>query len=283
MRSTRWFSALILALAVACAPVATALAAPASLPSAAKGCSTSAAQGSCGPYDNYPGITGTTSSTNIGNNVWNPIHGWHQTLAAISPGDWQVTANMPAGNTAVVSYPSVGANYGRTTDVPTPLAKYSIIRSWFAENMHKTARTSGWAAYDIWLGPDNCSPANSNCASHEVMIQHDFAKNGACTILAKATFPGRAGHRQHWHLCKFGSEIIWKLGTDDQHKVSERTGVVHILAMLRWLIQHHYLPPHTGLWLIGYGWEICSTGGRPETFSVSGYTLRATCRTHGCR
>jgi hypothetical protein len=66
-------------------------------------------------------------------------------------------------------------------------------------------------------------------------------------------------------------------------KVSEHSGVVRILPMLRWLVNHHYLPAHTGLWLIGYGWEICSTGGRQETFEVSAFTLRASCKNQNCR
>jgi hypothetical protein len=279
MRSTRWFSALVLALAVACAPVATALAAPASLPNSAKGCSTSAAQGSCGPYNDYPGITHLPSNnTTVSNDVWNPIHGWHQTLAATSPGDWQVTANMPAGNTAVVSYPSVGATFGKVTNRPTPLTRFRMIRSSFAERMHATARTSAWAAYDIWLGK-----SNSTKWSYEVMIQHDFAKQGPCTTRATATFHGPGNVPQRWGLCKYGSELIWQLGATNRHKVSEHAGVAHILSMLRWLQRHHYLPANAGLWDVGYGWEICSTGGRPETFTVSGYTLRARCKTHGCR
>ena len=88
-------------------------------PSAA--CTTSADKGRCGPYDTYRHITGITSSTYIGNNVWNPISGQQQTLYTNDPGDWSVIANLPAGNTAVVSYPSIGVNYGQITDVPTPL------------------------------------------------------------------------------------------------------------------------------------------------------------------
>ena len=278
MRSIRWLSVPVFAVAVACVSAAAAVAAPASLPGAAKGCTTSAPQGSCGPYNSYPDITGTTSSTHIGNNVWNQVHGWRQTLTATSPGDWQVTANMPAGNTAVASYPSIGANYGQVTNTPTPLADFSLIRSWFTEKMNATARTSAWAAFDIWLG-QGTSPNWTN----EVMIQHDFAGNGACAIVATATFPGPGGALQPWHLCKFGSELIWKLGANEQHKVSEQTGVVHILAMLRWLEGHHYLPARSGLWAIGYGWEICSTGGRPETFTVSAYALRTMCRAHACQ
>jgi hypothetical protein len=256
-------------------PAAVALAAPASLPGTAKGCSTSAAQGKCGPYDSYPDITGTTSSTYIGNNVWNPVHGSQQTLTATDPGDWQVTANMPAGNTAVASYPSIGANYGQSNNVSTPLSSFSLIDSWFTENMHAMARTSAWAAYDIWLGHG----ASSNW-TYEVMIQHDFAGNGACTSLATAAFLGPGGVLQDWHLCKYGSELIWKLGANDKKKVSEWTGVVHILVMLLWLEHHGYLPANAGLWAVGYGWEICSTGGQPETFTVSSYALRTRCRAH---
>jgi hypothetical protein len=249
-------------------------AAPASAAAAGWRCTTSAAKGSCGPYDRYRHITGTTSSTKVGNNVWSPISGWHQTLRANSPGQWQVTATMPAGNSAVVSYPSVGANFGRHSNVPTPLSRFSTIRSRFKEQMNATGQTSAWATYDIWLGRNGCS----NCSSHEVMIQHDFANNGACDTAARADFAGAGGVTQHWHLCTYGSELIWKLGRSDQRKVSEQSGVVHILPMLRFLVHHHYLPKQTGLWLIGYGWEICSTGGAPETFNVSSFTLNASRR-----
>ena len=270
MRPIRSLLVLVLTLAVG-ASVAVSTAVPASQAAGAWKCRTSSAQGSCGPYDSYRKITGTTSSTRIGNNVWSPISGWHQALRANNPGQWKVTATMPSGNTAVVSYPSIGANFGRITNVPKPLSRFSAIRSRFTEHMHATARTSAWAAYDIWLGRNGCS----SCTSHEVMIQHDFAGNGDCHTVARATFPGARGVAQAWHLCKYGSELIWKLGRSERRKVSEQTGLVHILPMLRWLVRHHYLPVHTGLWLIGYGWEICSTGGRAETFRVDGFGLHA--------
>src|SRR5207248_1499999 len=75
------------------------------------GCVTSAAKGSCGPYL-YPAITGSDGqNTTVGQDVWNPIPGWAQTLHAIGPGDWHATATMPGGNTAVVSFPNVGQQY----------------------------------------------------------------------------------------------------------------------------------------------------------------------------
>ena len=244
---------------------AAALPSPARAPSSA--CSTSAARGSCGPYDGYSPISGTTSSTYIGNDVWNPIGGWLQTLHAADPGNWHVTANMPAGNTSVVSYPSVGANYGERSGAPTPLSHYASIYSSFTEDMNATSATSAWAAYDIWLGH-----GASTTFSYEVMIQHDFANNGPCTAQATARFGGSGGVPvQLWDLCQFDSELVWKLTGGN-----ESTGSVDILAMLTWLVNHGYLPKDAGLFLIGYGWEICSTGGHGETFQVSRFSLMPT-------
>jgi len=42
------------------------------------------------------------------------------------------------------------------------------------------------------------------------------------------------------------------------------------------LVSHGYLPSGTGLYLVGYGWEICSTGGQNETFHVNNFSITAT-------
>ena len=242
-----------------------------SAPASSAGCTTSAAKGGCGPYNNYPHITGITSSTGVGNNVWNPIPGWRQTIYVTDPGNWHVTANMPAGNTAVVSYPSIGANYGQVTDLPTPLTDYSSIYSSFSENMNTTSATNAWAAYDIWTGSASCSPATQKCTSGETMIQNDVSPhaNPFCPIVASATFGGSGGVPVHkWNLCKYGSELIWRLSG-----ASEQSGSIDILAMLKWEVTNKYLPAETGLWSVGYGWEICSTGGANENFRVTSFSI----------
>jgi hypothetical protein len=216
-------------------------------------CVTSAASFNCGPFT-YPQDQGVTSAPTVGNNVWAPISGWQQTLSASSPGDWRVVANMPAGNTAVVSYPSSSAQYDNHA-----LSSFSTMTSSFTETMNATSQTSAWAAYDIWV----------NNGKNEVMIQHDFANNGACTAEANATFGGSNGVPvQNWYLCQFGSELVWKL-----KGANEQSGSVDILAMLTFLENHGYLPQNSTLASIGYGWEIASTGGQPETFTVSGYSI----------
>jgi hypothetical protein len=229
-------------------------------------CTTGAAMGSCGPFG-YPQITGTTDQgPTVGNDVWNPISGWHQTLHATDPGKWYVTASMPAGNTAVVSMPGSTANYGTVNNTSTPLSDYSSIYSSFTETMNPTRGTSAEAAYDIWLGR-----GTSDNWSNEVMIQHDIVNRGTCPVAATAVFGGSGGVPvQKWNLCKYGSELIWQLPTREQ------SGKVDILSMLKWLENHGDLPQGSGLWQIDYGFELCSTGGVNETFQVSSYSLSPT-------
>lgn len=223
-------------------------------------CVTGAAKGHCGPYA-YTQVTGSSQDPYVDQNVWSPIPGSSQTLHATDPGNWYVTANMPAGNTAVVSYPNTGAAYGEQ-----PLSGFTRITSSFSENMNTTSGTSAWAAYDLWF----------NNWRNEVMIQHDFANNGACPTLATATFGGNNDVPvQSWHFCKYGSELIWKLGTDDNHKVSEQSGSVDIKAMITWLEDHGYMPQNSTITNLSYGFEICSTGGQAENFQVTRYSLTA--------
>jgi hypothetical protein len=158
---------------------------------------------------------------------------------------------MPAGNTAVVSFPNVGQQYY----YPNTLADFSLIYSSFVEDMNPVSGTSAEAAYDIWL----------NDWRNEVMIQNDIVNRGACPVLTSAAFGGSGGVPvQLWSLCRYGSKLIWQLSGR-----GERSGRVNILAMLSWLVAHSYLPKESGLTDISYGFEICSTGGQLETFTVS--------------
>ena len=228
-------------------------------------CVTSAAKGNCGPY-RYPAITDSNGqNTYVGQDVWNPIPGWSQTLHTTGPGNWYVTANMPAGNTAVVSYPSNGQTYSNPNDSsqPASLSLYSSIHSSFSENMNAHNGTSAEAAYDIWL----------NNWADEIMLQHDIVNRGSeCSNPVTVTFGGSGGVPvQNWDLCVYGSERVWRLDGG-----SEKSGSVDILAMLTWMANHGYLPQSSTLTAIGYGFEICSTGSQAETFTLSHYSIRAT-------
>lgn len=237
-------------------------------------CVTSAVKGTCGPY-RYSAISyGPDTDAQspgpfgflpyVGQNVWNPVPGWSQTLTATGPGTWHATANMPTGNTSVVSFPNIGQQVSwNKNSVPPPLSGFTSIYSSFSENMHATSRTNAEAAYDIWLNDWN----------NEVMIQHDFSalRPRCSTIASTATFGGSGGVPvQKWNLCTYGSEIIWQLAGR-----SEQSGSVDILGMLTWLVNHGYLKHKTGLTAISYGFEICSTGGRPEIFKLNRFSITA--------
>lgn len=233
---------------------------------------TSASNGTLGPYS-YPPITNTNGyNTYVANNMWAAGGtGMTQTLTVVNPGHWQVVAKAKAKNTAVLSYPntqqlfndwSKGGWNGNGANTDTPIRGLARLTSTFAENMNANRGTDAEAAYDIWLshtsGPD------------EVMIWVDNAHRGTggATRIGAATFGG-----QKWTLLQYqGGEIIWSLDANEQ------SGTVDILAMLRNLQSRGLESPAAAIGQIDFGFEICSTGGRPETFSVSRYTLTAAAR-----
>ena len=76
----------------------------------------------------------------------------------------------------------------------------------------------------------------------------------------------------------YGSgEIIVSL---DQNETS---GTVDILKTLQWLQARGMVSSAATLGQVDFGWEICSTGGRPETFTISKYSLKSTCIASGCQ
>lgn len=202
--------------------------------------------------------------------MWNPVAGAHQKLASYGPGNFSITANMPKGNTAVVSYGGVEQlpSDPRDSSKALPLKDYTMIQSSFTETMNATGQTSGEAAYDIWLNDWNT----------EVMIQTDNygsqSPGSGCPFTARVAFGGWTGvPKATWGFCDYGGELIWQIPRGHVTKSS-----VGIFAMLNWLVAHHYLKASSTLTAIGFGWEICSTGGVSETFRVSRYVIRESFR-----
>jgi hypothetical protein len=68
-----------------------------------------------------------------------------------------------------------------------------------------------------------------------------------------------------------GGEVIFSLNRNEQ------SGRVDILATLKWLQSHRLAGAGAQLGQVDFGFEICSTGGKPEKFAVSRYTLTSTC------
>ena len=213
------------------------------------------------PFGPYPSITGASTNPYVDQNVWNPISGWQQTLHATDPGHWYVTANMSAGNTAVVSFPNTGFSFNKA------LSGFSSIISSFTDSIPATAGTNAEASYDIWF-------TNTN-AVHEVMIQNDYSPSrgpGCGTWTAKSVqFGGSNGVPVHpWDLCVGGSTAFWETANGNMP-----SGTIDVLAMLNWLVSHGQLPAGVQLSGFSYGFEISSTGGVDEDFQVSSFSITA--------
>lgn len=258
MPSMAW-RALTRALAAAAAGIVTAVMIPAA--GAAAPCTRTANDGTCGAYS-YRGITASDgANTYVRNNVWNAVPGWRQKLTSHGPGNWSVTATMPRGNTAVASYPDVQQLYTTTADRPRALSSFRRIAVTFAEAGGGNGRGNDWEfAWDIWAGT-----GSSNYAQ-EIMIWADVhGQVPAGTRRADVTIMGE--RYQIWDDSRH-NPVTLVLARGRAH------GTVHILADLRWLTAHGYMPRGSGINDIEAGPEICSTGGRPETFQVTRYTLR---------
>jgi hypothetical protein len=240
---------------------------PGGSPPSAAACVTSAHSGNCGPYA-YPPISNSDGyTTYVGNNMWgcgpdtDTTSCGPQTVAADNPGDWSATSTQASGNTAVLTYPNVQQVFTKTTDEDPAISAFASITSDFTETLNPQAGTDAEAAYDIWLsntsGPD------------EVMIWVDNVGrgNGGAQQIGTATIGGQAFTVYQYG----GGEIIFSL---DQN---EEAGTANILATLKWLQLHGLESAGTQLGQVDFGFEICSTGGKPETFAVSRYTLTSTC------
>jgi hypothetical protein len=203
--------------------------------------------------------------------VWNAgssdCSGWSQSLSADSPENFAITANYPAGNTAVCTYPNVWPH-----DATGAVDSYAQTTSSFSESFPHNAQTMGWGMYDLWF----------NNWANEVMIQYDFSNNAPCgtTPVTNKVFGGSNGvPAQPWFLCTFGSPMAngsyqttaWKLGPNEAGKQSESSGSIDILHMIKYLEGNGDLPADSTWTAISMGWEITSTGGTNETFTGSGF------------
>jgi hypothetical protein len=221
-------------------------------------------------------MVGTTGDVTVGNDVWSPPSGsWSQTLNVTNAGNWNVVANFPAGETSVHSFPNTGQtqDWIDGTQLPAALSSWSSMVSSYSVNLNAHSGTVAEAGYDLWLDDWN----------KEVMIQTDFAGDSLrprCDVngdvVTKQTFGGTNGVPvQRWNLCQFGSELIWQPATGTNYP-SDR---VNVMAMLTWLENHgdgKYLPANPTLTAVSFGLEICSTGGRSQTFQVNNFSFVAT-------
>jgi hypothetical protein len=159
-----------------------------------------------------------------------------------------------------------GAGWNSCTNMTnTPISVLSSLTSTYAETTPHNSATIAQFAWDIWL--DGTTGAN------EIMVWVDNSNrgNGGATKVGTATIGG-----QDWTLYQYGGgEIIWSLGASGTF-AQQPAGTVDLLALLKDLQSRGLVSAGATIGQIDAGWEICSTGGSPETFAVSRYELSAT-------
>jgi hypothetical protein len=188
------------------------------------------------------------------NNEWNSSDNpGPQTICGNSASDWRVTSSQRAGNAAVLTYPSVQLNYNGTHGYP--LSRFTSMTSSYAETMNAGSGTDAEAAYDIWL----------NGLNKEVMVWVDnHGQTPAGSKVATTTFSGAA-----WDLYETSDRSYMAF----VRQGNASSGTVDLLAVLKYLEGRGDLTASDVLWQVNFGWEICSTAGAPETFTVSNYSL----------
>lgn len=185
------------------------------------------------------------------NNMWNSSAG-PQTIWANSYHDWGVESTQTAGNTAVETYPCVGKPFSNV-----PVRSFHLIRNGFTESMpadHTGLHAE--TANDVWLNNYNI----------EMMIWTDNVGQSFSgdSLVGHATIFG-----QRFAVWRNGSEFIFALNHN------ETSGVTHILASIDWLMNHGYVPASATLSQVDFGWEVSSTHGKPEDFTMKSYWLHA--------
>jgi hypothetical protein len=190
-------------------------------------------------------------------NKWNcgPSSGQNcgpEKLYGCSYSSWYVTSNQPAGNTAVLTYPAIQANFANNPLV----SSFHTITSTFAE---KSPHVGDYeVAYDIWL----------NGQKNELMIWVDNYNQtpAGSKVATNVSLGGRT--YDVWSNPSSGYMIFYA-------NTTFTSGTVDILEIFNYAIQHNLLPANSTLSQLTMGVEICSTNGQDATWYFNNFSVTA--------
>jgi Flp pilus assembly protein TadB len=176
-----------------------------------------------------------------------------QTIWAFTPTHWGVESNQQ-GTAGIKSYPCVK----RVLQGSPTYSSMRLLRSKFRESMPSTGVIAA-ATYAVWL--DN----------HQVEVKMWVENHN----LPVPTDPkDRLGeilfYRSDYTVYQDGPTEYTFVPTEGQ----QPSGTVHLLSALRWLVSHRYLNSTDSIDEVDFGWEIVSTGGTAQDFSVTNYAVQ---------
>ncbi|MCW2933058.1 MAG: hypothetical protein JWM19_4020 [Actinomycetia bacterium] len=191
------------------------------------------------------------------NDMWN-VQGYQvsQTLYGCSYSDWYVVADMnnDNGDGHVKTYPNSHRDFD---DNPAISAQHSITAT-FAESSPDVGIYED--AFDIEL---NYQQSNST----EVMVwTHNHGQTPGGTLQGSVTIDGSV--YQEYRALDPGNTYIALVA---QSPVT--SGTVDLLAIFEHLMQLGWIAGNSTLHQVCFGAEIVSTGGTPQTFSYSNFSV----------
>jgi hypothetical protein len=190
------------------------------------------------------------------NNSFGPTPGRY-VIHARSQSHWYVVADQDGGGgcggCAVEAYESAQWDY---SSVPYSSIKY--LSSTFSETMPTGSLAKNGvdaeAAYDMFL---------NGADTDEVMVWVDNqGQTPAGSLEAVADISGQ----------RFGVYVSGRTKSFVLRK-NETSGTIDYYAVLGWLHKHGMLASSDTLSQFNFGWEICDTDGKAQTFTVHSLTL----------
>jgi hypothetical protein len=192
---------------------------------------------------------------------------------ANGPGDWQVVSTEPRGNTGVRTYPDVQQLFnnwcgngwtGCANPTYTPQsALASLVFSYALSMPPATSGTIAQAAYDIWT-------TDPNHTEIMIWVDNDNRGDGGATFRGSTT----TADGNTWSLYSYGGdELIWSLGAQGQFRQVPSMTDVPVAELMAYLVGHGFQQSGSLVTEIDFGWEICSTGGSPQTFTITDYSI----------
>ena len=224
--------------------------------------------GQCGPYNDLS----ATGNQYVANDAWNAANGLAtQKIQANSMADWQVNIMGSADNPelpSVITYPDASVTLGTMQ----PYTAYNNLTSSWEEVNTGVTSSQGWeSAYDIWLGG---APGASGV--QEIMVWTYNNNEGPAGQDTKLSWSDPTTGQTYEVWASAGNATVSLVP-----KTNLSSGSVNLLDMFQWLAQNNYLNtnPSTGqalgIYAIDYGWEVRTTAGETDTFTIDNYTLDA--------
>jgi hypothetical protein len=184
-----------------------------------------------------------------------------ESVHVCSASSWYVQSQMPANNTAVLTFPGVQDNFGTGSGVP--ISSFKAMTSTYAFVIPNVGDYE--MTYDIWLN----GVASAGCT--EIMVWVDnHGQTPAGSVVKSNVMVGGSTYNVWRATGGSWQTISFELPSSFSTTAS---GTVDLLGIYNYVVNQGWMPASTTLYQIGFGPEICSTAGQNVTFYINDFTI----------